>query len=229
MEIPSLGQGILNAPQQSKLPEYELKSEPQYIFNSNFADAKCQSIIHTLGFDNENVESIQTIGFDIEWPVEASQYGGKRKAGKVSTVQLALDNGQVFVFDLARMKCFPGSLATLLQNPLLRLVGQNISGDISQLKKDYSIDIPYQSCIELSHLCFARNLVKSKKVSLQEICKAVLALHLQKDEEVRTSPVWGIFEKPLPEHYIKYAAKDAMCSLDCYQKATGFPVKDHTK
>lgn len=220
---PHLSEGLKPPPPHlmSKLPEAELPSDPQYTRFHGRATDYANSIAEYLA-DREGKGLQKVIGFDAEWSVYFGQFNKKLKEDKIGTIQIALPDGRTFVFHLLGMKGVPHALAQILRDPKVIKVGRQISGDCKRLGRDWGVQIPDNSFLDLGPMCRKRGLIPDARKGLAELSQIVLQKYLPKPSHVRLSTGWS--NPDLSADQIKYAALDAWISLAIYEKVGSLPL-----
>eukprot|EP00466_Bigelowiella_natans_P009731 jgi/Bigna1/137791/aug1.41_g12499 len=101
-------------------------------------------------------------------------------------------------------------LKTFLQDPRPLAVGKNLGGDVSKLRDDWQINVPFRKSVqELGKRARERETVTDGKAGLQELVEKSLHLHLPKPESTRL----GNWRGKLSAKAIKCAAMDSVASV----------------
>ncbi|GAA5965905.1 hypothetical protein JCM3765_006484 [Sporobolomyces pararoseus] len=148
------------------------------------------------------------LGFDLEWNAYDVQ---SRSQGKTALVQVC-DQETVLLVQVARMKTFPKSLKTFIEDPSKIKLGVQIAGDARKLERDFGFKP--QGLLELNDLTkrfdsqhHARRL--GPLIGLQELVGIYLDRYLPKDHSVRC----GVWSGNLSEAQKSYGANDVYSSL----------------
>lgn len=124
---------------------------------------------------------------------------------------------------LHNLGLFP-ALKLFIEDPAIVMAGRAVSGDVSKLARDYNPAMKTKKCevstLELGSLCRLAGLVKSGRAGLAELCAAVLHQRLPKPQDLRI----GQWDQPLSDEQKKYAANDALVSMQIAHEALRRPL-----
>ncbi|CAN0314199.1 unnamed protein product, partial [Ectocarpus sp. 4 AP-2014] len=81
-----------------------------------------------------NLDPVKVVGFDMEWHAPRVRGVGP---GRTALIQVCSSAGYCAVFVMAGLDQVPSGLWALLQDPTIKKVGNNISGDATKLCKDF--------------------------------------------------------------------------------------------
>jgi len=115
----------------------------------------------------------------------------------------------------------PPSLLRLLVSKQVFKIGSAIKGDITRLKKQFSLLARHTSfsLIDLKEYCIERGIIARRDTaSLDSLCAKVLDQYLPKYDSLRKSEEWE--RKKLSEDMLHYAARDVLASRLIFEKAT---------
>jgi len=149
------------------------------------------------------------LGFDMEWKV----IWGSSHVPKTALIQLC-DKNMILLIQISSMNRFPAQLKTLLESPDIIKMGINISGDARKLQKDFNLKM--RGILELLDVarCYDPDFsIPGRWISLSNIVAKYLGKTLNKGP-VRVSN----WEAVLNEEQMEYAASDAYCALQVYNR-----------
>jgi 3'-5' exonuclease len=115
----------------------------------------------------------------------------------------------------------PPSLLRLLVSKQVFKIGSAIKGDITRLKKQFSLLARHTSfsLIDLKEYCIERGIIARRDTaSLDSLCAKVLDQYLPKYDSLRKSEEWEW--KKLSKDMLHYAARDVLASRLIFEKAT---------
>lgn len=179
----------------------------------------------------ENIGPAKVVGFDTETKVELNERrmptGIRSRTG---LFQLAYrdksNNLRVLFLRMCKLGAIPHRVIQFFREDSITLVGVNIGGDLSYIRKDYpEMDQVIKSRQESSNVSLGtyarkRDVVQTGTVGLSVLVDRLLGYRLPKDDEDRFAD-WNI--TTLTEQMIKYAALDAIGHLQCYEKLQTLP------
>ncbi|KAL7493375.1 hypothetical protein ACHAWT_002406, partial [Skeletonema menzelii] len=176
----------------------------------------------------------RVIGLDAEWNVTMNRYGGVSETGKVALIQISYiskddDEITTLLVRTHQMTKLPHRLESLLTGDTFKMVGVNVSADIIKIGKDFNISAIKQNkdqkdrpnVINLGPYARARDIVQNGSIGLKPLCELVLKKRLEKETHIRLSN-WEKKDK-LTDEQVKYAALDAITSLQIFLKITDMP------
>ena len=106
----------------------------------------------------------------------------------------------------------------LFEHRRTKIVGCQVSEDLSRLQSDFNINIDFKSkAIELTRMALSRGVSISSR-SLDSVSKAVIGISVPK---VCQRSNWDTVN--LTQMQKKYVAKDAYCSLERYEVLKDLP------
>ena len=168
---------------------------------------------------------------DMEWQTKRTSHGHPRKSDKVGVLAIAYrdtrDKFGVLICQLPRSAgvgtnekgILQARLVAFLSDPQNKFIGVGLKSDFKVLESDYRNFnhnmVPADSIINLSAMARDRDMAASDAESLQTLCKNVLKVYLDKNNEVRCSD-WS--KANLSPEQIKYSALDVIRPLQIYEK-----------
>lgn len=162
---------------------------------------------------SEYLESQQAeqriIAVDCEWKI------GKARA---DLLQIALWDGRVFLFHLARIGRMPNVLKHLLQSNTVNKVGNRICNEVKKLE---GWGVKLEPTLELGHLAKARGLTPTKGPSL-DLLVSTLFDGVKLDGKDGGGPRRSDWGRPLSQQQIEYASIDAYATITCYKRNMQF-------
>ena len=212
--------GVVKPTLNSKLEDFKHEGEVSLAESAATADDLVDDIMEHFSVSDP---SRFYVGFDIEWSVNLKT----NTHGFVGLIQIALDNGQVYLFQTS--KCchrlpemgpdrkvitkgvLPFKLKVLLENDQIKKVGRQISGDFKKLDNDF--DVESAGSIDIAGLARSKGVINDQRISLKNLCAQVLNLNLPKPDAIRISD----WDRQLSEDHIKYAALDAVVGLKIFE------------
>lgn len=201
-----------------KTPFLEISSEDSIMYAGCEASAamRANQLLEDLILELKLTKTGPVIiGMDCEWETDE----GRRRP--VALLQLAISNGRIFLFHLARLKTIPAALELILNDGRFLRVGVRIATDKQHLEND-SLKNDFPKCAsnrplvigpiqDLNDRCADLRLETGKR-SLDQLCQVVLRRRLNKNEQLRCSKWNGTLSKEMKH----YAALDAIASLHIY-------------
>ncbi|KAI3649998.1 hypothetical protein MP228_005630 [Amoeboaphelidium protococcarum] len=183
----------------------EFPNPKQIIYLNDYSSA-CASAFELFNRCVSSKDQVK-IGLDCEWTTN-----NVGKAGKVDLLQLAFQDGDVYLFHLTHFKQFPPSLKLLLESQQCLFIGRSIGGDVKYLLQDFNIRV--SQTLELSKWAKDVGLVNKATLSLDALVQIVLGYQLPKSANGPRLSNWA--KSKLTQEQQIYAAKDAMASLLVY-------------
>ncbi len=119
-------------------------------------------------------------------------------------------------------KTLPMVLRQVLSNPRILKMGRAVSSDLKYLHDACNAPAPFVGAIDLAKLAKERQLVKTAKCGLDDLCASVLSKRLNKNVSERVSTSWE--DDVLTSQQVKYAALDAYASLQIYYALAAVPL-----
>ena len=172
-----------------------------------FLDKRTPQILE----DGRTVYEPMVIGFDCEWP-----FSRRDGPGKIATIQVA-DHEAILVCCVSGLQELPPFMISLLADENIMKVGRNVGGDLAKVERDFKTGC--KGGRELGELCRRKGVISDGRISLAQICEAVLEHTLLKEEEVRLG-AWSASQ--LSQEQINYAALDAWASLKIYEEVKAY-------
>ncbi|KAG6818718.1 hypothetical protein H0H93_002526, partial [Arthromyces matolae] len=164
------------------------------------------------------------IALDSEWNVEVSDLGYVTGRGQTAIIQIAVPN-HIYVLQIGKMlagKHLPSVLKQVLENPRILKVGQCVTADLKYLQHACASSNTFCGGVDLAKYAKDRQVVKTAKVGLSDLCAVILQKRLDKNVSERMSSNWE--NDKLTPAQIRYAAKDAYASLLIYDTLTSIPI-----
>ncbi|CAM9585769.1 unnamed protein product, partial [Ectocarpus fasciculatus] len=151
------------------------------------------------------IDSARVVGFDMEW--HAPRVRGVSPS-RTALIQICSSAGFCAVFVMADMVEVPSGLRDFLQDPTIKKVGNNISGDVTKLCKDFpDLEGSFANYSELTSLTSR----PETKRSLAELVAMVSDKEMDKDLGEGALADWSSPE--LTDEQLLYAANDAYAGV----------------
>lgn len=191
-----------------------------YLSEMDAINASADALIEVLQLEDDDKENAVVIGLDGEWEVPTNSRGNVVGPPKyISLIQIAYhDEGGIkcVLYHLKQGKKLPSRLVDLLQNRRLHFAGCHVGGDISKINRDWGTCISKDEnnrIHNLAGMALSRGVCLSGN-GLDSVAPAVIKKDCPKDSQIEA---WGWKANySLPPHLQKYAAKDALFSLQIY-------------
>ncbi|EIW52507.1 uncharacterized protein TRAVEDRAFT_24023 [Trametes versicolor FP-101664 SS1] len=204
--FPSLRDGVSPIPTLSDLPPLAL---PPGWTSAILSTVQQVNLRFNIIMNHRTSDSLATVAFDMEWPVDTSN----GIHGRVALIQIAYQQSIYLIQTSSFIEDgkirLPSSLLTFLRSPLYRKVGVNIGADFKKLFADcgFSLGDPvFAGHVELGALAVSRNAAMRRGVGLADLVRNVLRRSLNKDPNIRVSTRWA--DRELLPDFVAYAALD---------------------
>ena len=167
----------------------------------------------------------RVIALDAEWDTKKNRSGQVVQSFKTALIQLGYRDSEyrmsTLLLQVFRHQKLPQSLVSLLGDPEIAFVGASVSGDLKRIGKDFKCTeiTDRANYVNLGSYARKRDVVQSGTASLEKLVQLTLGEMLDKSPAVRLSK-WS--EKELTDPQKKYAALDAMKSLEVYERLHSF-------
>ncbi|KAG6825492.1 hypothetical protein H0H92_003568 [Tricholoma furcatifolium] len=181
-----------------------------------------RTILEALPDDDSDEPLV--IGLDTEWNLEVSQHGYVTGRGQTAILQIA-HGSNIFILQIGPMLAgnqLPLQLKQVLTNPRIIKVGRCVSGDLKYLEKACQSDIPFIGGLDIARLAKDHFYVTTARISLEDLCAAILKRRLSKNSTPRVSTAWE--NSDLTPEQIHYAALDVYASLSIYNTLIASPI-----
>ncbi|KAF8199485.1 hypothetical protein BJ912DRAFT_1054812 [Pholiota molesta] len=152
--FPSLHENIIPVEKYAHLEPFIIPPQIQVqvkTMPSAIDDNMCK-ILDTLPVDGSAGQII--IGFDSEWNVEASLYGGVISRRKTAVIQIAYEN-TIYILQVKRLlasRKLPHHLKLLLRNPNVLKIGRLVNTDLQYLQTACDESEPFVGGLDLAKL-----------------------------------------------------------------------------
>jgi hypothetical protein len=163
----------------------------------------------------------RVMALDAEWDTKKNSAGRVVQSFKTALIQIGYRDSEermsTLLLQVFRHQKLPQSLLSLFGDPEITFVGASVSGDLKRIGKDFECTkfTDHANYVNLGSYARKRDVVQSGTASLEKLVQLTLGEILDKSPAVRLSR-WS--EKELSSAQKKYAALDAMKSLEVYEQ-----------
>jgi hypothetical protein len=170
-----------------------------------------------------------TVAVDAEWKVELTTNGRVCKNHRVGLLQFCfLDNSGVYKTALvhtANKTTLHRQMEEFFRDDSITIVGVHVGSDLAKIGRDFNLSNVIngrrkESVINLGGYARDRDVVQNGKVSLDELCKAVLKQRIEKQTHLRFSD-WNLLQ--MTQEQIEYAVRDALALLQIFDAIKSLP------
>jgi hypothetical protein len=200
------------------LPFADIKNCATPIVSTTRANFWARAAIREL---QELTSSVPDTPFHIGLDTENNySFDGSVDSSITHTLQICMPNEEVTVFHLSKMGAtspedFPAKLKEFLEHSKIVACGRQIGGDLSRLRK---LGVKIGRRIELQQLAIRHDPSQPDGTSLAALARRYKRLNLDKTGQSHTN---DYSFHPLPPRLVKYAALDALLSLQIYNVISG--------
>lgn len=166
------------------------------------------------------------VALDAEWDTKTNRTGQVIDSFKTAVIQLGFRDTEnrvsALLLQVFRHQRLPQSLLALLGDKDIVFVGASVSSDLIRIGKDFQCSEVTKDAnyVNLGMFARKRDVVQHGTASLEKLVQLTLGEFLDKAPDVRLSK-WSNIE--LTDAQKKYAALDAMKSLEVYEHLESLP------